>query len=404
MSLSTETAPEETAPEIAWPLTRGCPFAPPAAYSGLRDAPPGKVRLPGGETAWLVTRHEDVRRALAEPEFSSDDSKPGFVGRIDLPPDRNMNSFWRMDPPEHGHQRHMVMTEFTAHRIKELRPRIQELVDDLLDKLERLPRPLDLFAEFCLPLPTLVIARLLGVPEADYRMFSEQSRACLALDAPEKAFEAYQAITAYLDRLCDEKQREPQDDLISRLVHDYVLKGELAREDLVPLVRLVLIAGYETTTNQIALSALTLLKEPHILAALREDPERITPFVEESLRFWSVSHDNILRMISRDVEVNGVWLREGDMVVVAIPSANHDETVFPDPERFDLERDAKGHVAFGFGTHLCPGAPLARREIELAITSLFARFPDIRLVGDPQELSYRDNSLVYGLNALPVTW
>ncbi|MFE9449933.1 cytochrome P450 [Streptomyces sp. NPDC006739] len=396
--------PDNAIQDISWPLTRTCPMAPPAAYAELRQGPPRKVNLPDGGWAWLVTKYEDVRQALMDPRFSSDDTKPGFRGRIQLPPDRNMNSFWRMDEPEHGKQRHMVMTEFTARRIKELRPRIQELVDDLLDKLERLPRPLDLFTEFCLPLPTLVIARLLGVPESDYLTFSEQSRLCLALDAPDKALAAYQDMTAYLHRLCEEKEREPKDDLISRLITDHVLTGELAREDLVPLVRLVLIAGYETTTNQIALSVLSLLTDAELRATLRDDPEKILPFIEESLRFWSVSHDNILRLVDTDMEFGGARMHKGEAVIVAIPSANHDPSVYDEPSRFDISRDTQKHVAFGHGTHLCPGAPLARREIEMAITSLFARFPDIRLVGDPEKLSFRDLSLVYGLNELPVTW
>ncbi|OOV21834.1 cytochrome P450 [Streptomyces avermitilis] len=390
--------------DVSWPLARTCPMAPPPAYGELRRNPPRKVNLPDGGWAWLVTKYADVRQALMDPRFSSDDTKPGFRGRIQLPPDRNMNSFWRMDEPEHGKQRHMVMTEFTARRIKELRPRIQELVDDLLDRLEQLPRPLDLFTEFCLPLPTLVIARLLGVPEGDYLTFSEQSRLCLALDAPDKALAAYQDMTAYLHRLAEKKERNPADDLISRLITDHVLTGELAREDLVPLIRLVLIAGYETTTNQIALSVLSLLTEPGLLAALQEAPERIHPFIEESLRFWSVSHDNILRLVDADMDFGGVRMSKGEAVIVAIPSANHDPSVYDEPGRFDMDRDVQKHVAFGHGTHLCPGAPLARREIEMAITSLFARFPDIRLVGATDDLAFRNESLVYGLNELPVTW
>lgn len=388
----------------SWPLDRGCPASPPAAYTELRRSAPGKVELPDGGWAWLITRHDDVRQALVDPRFSSDDSKPGFRGRIQLPPDRNMNSFWRMDEPEHGHQRHMVMPEFTARRIKELRPRIQELVDELLDRLEGLPKPLDLFAEFCLPLPTLVIARLLGVPQEDYRQFSEQSRLCLALDNPGAALTAYQDMTAYLHGLAEQKEKEPADDLISRLISEHVLTGELAREDLVPLIRLILIAGYETTTNQIALSVLTLLTEPHIRTAVEADPAVLPVFVEESLRFWSVSHDNILRLVDEDMEFSGTAMRKGDLVLVAIPSANHDESAFPDPGTFRLDRGDNRHLAFGFGGHLCPGAPLARREIEVAVTSLFNRFPGLRLVGDIAELPFRDHSLVYGLNALPATW
>ncbi|MBV2357579.1 cytochrome P450 [Streptomyces sp. J2-1] len=379
-------------------------MAPPPAYTELRETPPRRVNLPDGGWAWLITRHEDVRQALMDPRFSSDDTKPGFRHRIQLPPERNMNSFWRMDEPEHGTQRHMVMTEFTARRIKEVRPRIQELVDELLDGVANLPQPVDLYTEFCLPLPTLVIARLLGVPEQDYLTFSEQSRLCLGLGAPEKALAAYQEMNAYLHRLADEKEREPADDLISRLIHDHVLTGALDRDDLVPLVRLILIGGFETTVNQIALSVLTLLTDPAARAALVADPEKMRPFIEESLRFWSVSHDNILRIVDADMEFAGVRMSVGDPVVVAIPAANHDPAVYDEPARFDIERDARKHLAFGHGAHLCPGAPLARREIETALSTLLARFPGLTLAADPNDLPYRHQSLVYGLTSLPVTW
>ncbi|GGO59767.1 MULTISPECIES: cytochrome P450 [Streptomyces] len=387
----------------AYPMTRQCPMSPPPTYAELREQGPAKVDLPDGGWAWLLTSYDDVRQAMNDPRFSSDDEKMGRA-RTELPPNENLNSFWRMDEPEHGRQRHMMMTEFTAKRIKEWRPRIQKLVDELLDRLETLPRPLDLYSEFALALPTQVIAQLLGVPQQDYRTFAEQSRTILSLDKPEESWAAYYEMNAYLNRLIASREREPQDDLISRLITDRVQSGELSREDLLPMVRFILVSGYETTTSQIALSALTLMTNPEVRAQLIEDPERITAFVEESLRFWSVSQDNVLRVVDQDMTFSGTAMTAGELVILAVPAANHDAKAFPDPERFDLERGDNRHVAFGFGTHLCAGASLARREVEIAITSLLSRLPDIRLVGKIDDLTFRQKSLVYGLERLPVTW
>ncbi len=387
----------------AYPMTRQCPMAPPPAYTTLRGQGPTKVDLPDGGWAWLITSYDDVRQAMNDPRLSSDDTKMARA-RTQLPPNENLNSFWRTDEPEHGRLRHMMMTEFTAHRIKEWRPRIQALVDELLDHLEELPRPVDLYSEFALALPTQVIAQLLGVPQKDYRQFAQQSRTILSLDRPEESWAAYYEMNDYLNRLIEEREREPADDLISRLIVDRVKTGELDRDELLPMVRFILVSGFETTTSQIALSALTLMTNPEVRRQLIEEPERITAFVEESLRFWSVSQDNILRVVDQDMEFAGTAMSVGELVVLAIPSANHDERAFPDPERFDLDRGDNRHVAFGFGTHLCAGASLARREVDIAITSLLARFPDMRLAVDVDELTFRQKSLVYGLENLPVTW
>ncbi|MFE7468864.1 cytochrome P450 [Streptomyces sp. NPDC057499] len=388
---------------LAWPMPRQCPMAPPAEYSGLRKNPPSRANLPDGGRAWLLTSYDDVRTALNDPRFSSDDDKMGHA-RTQLPDDRNINTFWRMDEPEHGRLRHMVMTEFTARRIKDWRPRIQNLVDGLLDRLGGLPRPADLYSEFCLPVPTQVIAMLLGVPQEDYRTFAVQSRKILTLDKPEESWAAYREMNDYLELLIEKKEREPQDDLTSRLIVDRMRTGEITKDDLLSMIRFLLVAGYETTTSQITLSALTLMTRPDIRKQLIEDPQRITAFVEESLRFWSVSQDNILRVVDQDMEFAGVQMSVGELVVLVLPSANHDERVFPDPADFSLDRGENRHVSFGFGTHLCPGAPLARREVEIAITSLIARFPDLSLVGSPEDLPFRHQSLVYGVEHLPVTW
>ncbi|KUF19270.1 MULTISPECIES: cytochrome P450 [Streptomyces] len=387
----------------AYPMARQCPMAPPAQYAELREQGPVKVDMPDGGWAWLLTSYADVRQAMNDPRFSSDDDKMNRK-RTELPPGHDLNSFWRKDEPEHGRLRHMMMTEFTAKRIKEWRPRIEALVEQLLDRLETLPRPLDLYSEFCLALPTQVIAQLLGVPPQDYRLFAQQSRDCLSLDDPSKSWAAFNDMNDYLNKLIEEKEHDPKDDLISRLLHERVLTGELDRKDLLPMVRFILVSGFETTTSQITLSSLTLMTNPDVRLKLAAEPERITAFVEESLRFWSVSQDNILRVVDQDMEFSGTRMSVGDLAVLAIPSANHDGNAFPDPERFDLDRGENRHVAFGFGTHLCAGASLARREVEIAIPALFDRYPNLRLAGDFDDLNFRQESLVYGVEKLLVTW
>ncbi|WP_327067882.1 cytochrome P450 [Kitasatospora sp. NBC_01302] len=388
----------------AWPMPRSCPYSPPDAYRALRDQPPLKVRIRDGE-AWLVTRHDQVRQVLTDPRFSADDQQPGFPIRIQLPPEPGVMSFNRMDDPEHGRLRRMAMTEFTARRTRAMRPEVELLVDRLLDELAAGPRPVDLVDNFAVRLPSLVIARMLGVPEEDEHAFTEQSRTILSQEASgEEILAAFVEMSQYLDRLTTQKERDPQDDMLSRLAQRYVATGELTHQELVAMGRFFLVAGHETTAHQISLSVLSLLRDPEQLAHLREDPELFRPAVDELLRYWSISQDNQVRAAIEDVELGGARIAKGEGVIVAIPSANHDESVFPDAHRLDVRRDARAHIAFGHGPHLCPGAPLARMELEVCLRALFTRFPTLRLAVDEAKVDFRENTIVYGLNQLPVTW
>ncbi|MEW9532091.1 cytochrome P450 [Microbispora sp. NPDC049125] len=389
---------------LDWPLPRTSIDSPPAALAELRQGPPCKVRLRDDQYAWLITRHADVKQALNDSRLSVDDQNPGFPNRLLLKLEPRIQSFWRMDPPEHSRLRKMVMVEFTAHRVAAMRPQIQQTVDALLDEVERLPRPFDLYQSFALPLPCAVIGRIFGVPGEDMADFQRHSNALLNQEAPEEAFASYIATTQYLDRLCGERDLAPQDDLISRLVTDYMRPGLLSREDLVAMVRLMLVAGHETTANQIALSLLTLLRRPELAASLREDPSTVRPLVEELLRFWSIPQDNVVRVAATDLEIGGVPIPAGDGVIISIPAANHDEAVFPRAAEFDPSRDTRAHLAFGHGVHHCPGGPLAALELELALLRVAERFPDMRLAVPAEEVPFRTSSLVYGLHELPVTW
>ncbi|MDN3265726.1 cytochrome P450 [Streptomyces sp. CSDS2] len=400
---------DSTAPLFDWPMARSCPYAPPDLYAEMRQGPPVKVRV-GAETAWLVTRYDHVRAVLTDHRFSSDDQLPGFPVRVPLPPEPRVMSFFRMDGPEHSRLRRMAQTEFTARRTRALRPVVDALVARLLDDIEAGPRPVDIVQEYALALPALVIARLFGVPDEEQGEFTRRSRTILTPDGdPDEAYAAFVAMTEYLDHLATERRRSPRDDLLSRLATRYVATGELTHEDLVAIARLFLVAGHETTANQIALSVLSLLRAPDQLAELKERPELYTQAVEESLRYWSIAQDNQVRVAVADVELGGATIAAGEGVVLALPAANHDERVFTDPARFDIHRgDAGRHIAFGHGAHLCPGAPLARMEIVVALRELFTRFPTLRLAGyaaDGTDVPFRHgHTIVYGLEALYVTW
>ncbi|GHE15611.1 cytochrome P450 [Streptomyces alanosinicus] len=390
---------------LDWPMPRSCPMLPPDRYAQLRSVPPQQVRLDDGTLAWIVSRYQDVREAMMNPALSVDNTLPGFPQRLPIPPVPRAQSFMRMDPPEHTRLRRMVMPELNKAAAKSYWPMVQDLVDGLLDTLSGQPHPVDLLPTFAFPIPALTIARILGVPDEDADVFQKQTMALTTCDPGSDAgAEAFGSLMAYLDDLVRSKEAEPADDMISRLVRRYVATGELVHEDLVAMVFLVLVAGFETTANQITLSVLMLLRQPQHAQAMLRGPEELDRTIDELLRYWSIPQDNQVRVAARDTELGGVPVRAGEGVVFAIPAANHDECVFPDAARFDPGRDARSHLAFGHGAHYCPGAPLAKMELQIALPALFRRFPGLRLAGDFADLSFRHDTVVYGLDALPVTW
>lgn len=390
---------------LEFPMARRCPMAPPEQYAELRKAPPQRVALHDGTWAWIITRHEDVRLALTDSRLSLDYRNPGLPQRMPVPSEPRGMSFWRMDEPEHGRLRQMVAPEFTAHAVKKLRPMIEQLVDEQLDLLLAGPRPVDLVEAFALPLPCLVVARIFGVPDEDLDFFSQVTQGVLAVDAHlQVGHDSYTEMSSYLDRLIRQRTADPRDDLLSRLARDYVVPGELDHEDLVAMARLVLVAGHEIIANQIALSVIALLRHPDQLAELRADPALVPGAVEELLRFWSVPEDNIVRVAAEDIVLGGAAIAKGEALILAFPAANHDEDVFPGAARLDIHRDASKHITFGIGPHHCPGGPLTLLELEIVLSKLFARLPELRLAVDFDDLEFRFPALVYGVRKLPVTW
>jgi cytochrome P450 len=388
----------------------GCPFDPPPALRALRtEAPLAKVRLWDGSTPWLVTRHADQRALLADPRISADVRRTGYphVNAGSLERRQQARTFISMDDPEHARLRRMVTAPFAIKRVEALRPAIQRIVDRLIDDMLAGPKPVDLVQAFALPVPSLVICELLGVPYADHEFFQRNSKILINRNQPPEAVrKAQDNLIGYLDRLVGEKLADPADDLLSRLAVEQVGGGELARRDLAMMGMLLLVAGHETTANMIALGTLALLENPGQFAALRDtdDPKLIAGAVEELLRYLTIVHSGRRRVALADIEVGGQVIHAGDGVIMATDAADRDEEVFADPDRLDVHRDARGHVAFGFGVHQCLGQPLARVELQVVYGTLYRRIPNLRAAVALDQVPFKHDGLVYGVYELPVTW
>jgi cytochrome P450 len=389
-------------------MQRTCPFSPPAEYGELREATPiTRALLPSGRHAWLVTRHADVRAVLTDPRFSSDRRHPDFPRLIKFPqPSLNFTpSLIGMDPPEHGPARRAVVGEFTVKRIQALRPRIQEIVDDCIDAMLAGPRPTDLVQALSLPVPSLVICELLGVPYADHEFFQSRSKLLFSrTTSPQARQVGIDELRSYLDDLVTGKEREPSEDLLGRQV---LRQRQTATEDhaaLVSLAFLLLIAGHETTANMISLGTVALLENPEQLTIIRADPGKTPAAVEELLRYFTIVDTATSRLALEDVELGGVHIRAGEGVIALGNAANRDPEAFDDPDALDVERGARHHVAFGFGAHQCLGQNLARTELQIVFDTLFQRIPELRLATTVGNLPFKDDVVIYGLHALPVTW
>jgi cytochrome P450 len=394
-----------------FPIDRADPLEPPPDVAALRaEAPVTQVALPTDGWAWLVTRHADVRQVLRDPVFSADMTRPGFPLLRQIPRQVEQprgGAFIRMDPPEHTRYRRMLTKEFMIRAVQRLEPVIEGTVDRFLDGMAEAGPPADLVEAFALPVPSMVICHMLGVPYADHEFFQSRSRTLLARDSdPDEVQRAADELQAYLDRLVATKEADPQgaDDLLGRLIAERLPTGELSHDDVVGVAMLLLIAGHETTANMIGLGTLVLLQHPHQFAALREDPGLAAAAVEELLRYLTIVHTGLPRVATADTEVGGQRIRAGEGVIAFLASANRDEEVFSDPAQFDIQRDAQSHVAFGFGVHQCLGQPLARAELRAALPALARRLPTLELAVPVSDVPFRHDMFIYGVHRLPVTW
>jgi cytochrome P450 len=395
--------------EPTYPMARTCPFDPPAELAQLRaEEPVTRIRLWDGSSPWLVTRYEDVRSLLADPRVSADTDQSGYPFQSPGLRARRQasRSFIGMDDPDHARYRKMVISDFTVRGTESLRPLVEKIVNDLLDAMERGPRPVDLVEAFALPLPSMVICHMLGVPYADHDFFQEHSRALLDTSADvQVSLRANDELREYLTGLIAKKEAEPSDDILGRLAQRFVLTGELSRYEAVSMALLLLVAGHETTANMIGFGTLTLLQHPEQAAEVRDgDAVVVKSAVEELLRLLTVVHTGRRRVALEDIEIGGVSIRAGEGIIAAGESANRDSAVFEAPDELDIHRGSNHHVAFGFGVHQCLGQPLARLELQVAYPALLRRFPDLHLAVPLEEIRYRDKMVVYGVQALPVSW
>jgi cytochrome P450 len=386
---------------------RVCPFH--GEGSTTEPGPMTRVTLRSGQEVWAASRHADVRAVLTDPAFSSDRTAPNFpnpTGRRVRRDGAFKPTLINLDPPEHGPARRAVLGEFTVKRLAALGPRIQEIVDEHLDAmLANESRTADLVAEFALPVPSLVICELLGVPYADHDFFQSASKTLLSQKSTaEQAKAAADALRGYLDKLVTLKEADPTDDLIGRQILKHREEGTEDHEALVSLSVLLLIAGHETTANMISLGTVALLQRPDQLAALRTDPSKTPAAVEELLREFTIAEFVTSRVAARDTVVGGVEVKAGEGVLTLGNAANHDPDVFEDPERIDIDRGARNHIAFGYGAHQCLGQNLARVELRVVFDTLFRRVPTLTLAAPISELPFKDDATVYGLHSLPVSW
>lgn len=378
-----------------------------AVYDRLRDtAPVHRIAGTDGNPAWLVTRYDDVREALANPLLSLDKrhALPGSYQGLALPPALDANLL-NMDPPDHTRIRRMVVRAFTPRRIEQLRTPVRETADRLLDALGT-HGGTDLVAAYAAPLPITVICDLLGIPDEHRRDFRVWTDVLVAPDParPSAAKEAVVAMLGFFTQLLAAKRKEPADDLLSDLIAVRDEGDRLTEDELMSLVFLILFAGYENTVQLIGNAVLGLLTHPDQLAALRATPDRLPATVEEFARHEGPALLAIRRFPVEDVTIGGVTVAAGETVLLSLSAANRDPRRFPDPGRLDLGRDASGHLALGHGIHYCLGAPLARLETEIALSALLERLPDLALDADPAELRWRPSLRARGLLALPVTY
>ncbi len=408
------TQPEEL--NLNSPTFKANPYP---AFAQLRSHDPvHQIPMPGGRTAWLITRYEDADDVLKDQRFVKDlrhalspeelaQRFPQAQMQAQAQPVHNFlnRHMLTSDPPDHTRLRALVNISFTPRLVEQWRERIQAITNELLDAVQD-KGEMDLIEEFAFPLPIIVITEMLGVPSDDRMKFRKWSNMVVEAAGNPEAFQQARAHLAdfrdYLHKLIDEKRGHPSDDLLGKLIQAEAEGDKLSEDELIAMVFLLLIAGHETTLNLIGNGVLALLLHPDQMEKLKQDPSLIKAAIEEFLRYQGPLLTATQRWASEDVEIDGKLIRRGDSVLVVLASANRDSEEFADPEELDITRQENRHLAFGKGIHYCLGAPLARLEGQIAIGTLIHRMPNLRLNADPQTLIWRPGMLLMGLSKLPV--
>lgn len=395
-------------PSTRFPFRRVDPMQPPPQYAQARATQPVlPVTLWNGRRAWLLTRYEDVRSVVTDARFSGEFANPDFptVTEARVVVDKQERAFVGMDNPRHDHYRRMFTKEFSTRRMVALRPKMTAIANRLIDELMAQPQPADLVPSVAIPFPSLVMCDLVGSPYEDHRFIIE----CAAgrhglLQTPAQAEQKARELVDYFMRLILRKEQAPGDDMVSRIIDEYVRPGTLSREDFAEIGAMILRAGHDTTTNMIGLGTLILLNHPDQASALRDQPDLVPGAVEELLRYVSPVQFSPRRVALEDVAIGGVVIRKGDGVFALNPAANRDPQAFPDPDTFNVHRDASHHVAFGFGIHQCLGQILARTELQVVFPLLLQRMPKLRVAANDGEIRFKDDMQIYGVHNLPVAW
>nr|AXL05736.1 cytochrome P450 [uncultured bacterium] len=389
--------------EVPW--ARIDKFDPPSVFETLREERPiARMIYPDGHVGWIVSSYELVREVLSDPRFSHSCEIGHFPvthqGQV-LPTHPLIpGMFIHMDPPEHTRYRKLLTGEFTVRRASRLTPRVEAVAAEQIDVMRAHGAPADLVTTFAKPLVLRVLSEMVGLPYDESDRYLPAVHLLHDAEAdPAEAAVAYAQAGAFFDEIIERKREQPGDDLISALVNE-----DLTGEELRNMVTLMLFAGYETTESALAVGVFALLHHTEQLAALRADPTKLDGTIEELLRYLTINQYHTYRTALEDLKLNGEVIKQGDTVTVSLPSANRDPAKFGCPEKFDIDRETSGHVAFGFGVHQCLGQNLARIELRVGLSALLRAFPDLRLAVAADEVPLRLKGSVFAVGNLPVSW
>ncbi|CAL9487129.1 cytochrome P450 [Streptomyces atacamensis] len=403
-----ETGGEAETEAKTFPYQRACPFSPPPEYTEMVQEDVSQVTLTGsGLRIWTVTGYHTIRRLLTDPRVSASRKHANFPFYFIAPPEfRTETSFIGYDGQEHVNTRRKAALTFTSRQVRKLRPRIEEIVDEHIDKMLSMSPPVDMHRVFSLAVPMTVICELLGIPQDKHDFFIKHGTALLGgHSSAEERQAAIVEVNAYVDDLIQLKKREPGDDLLSRAMADYASSGEeYTDRDLFNMVRLLMNGGHETTASQISLGTACLLENPDQLEQLKADPDLVKPAVDELIRIATIGDTAVPRVALDDIEIGGKVIRKGDGILCLGMAANRDPEVFPEPDKVILSRGSRKHLGFGHGVHHCIGADLARLELEIVWSRLFHRIPTLRLAKPFLEIPRKEGAVIYGLWELPVAW
>ncbi len=364
------------------------------------QTPVSKLPIPFGVNVWLVTGYEEAKTVLADARNYSNDFA-NLVGEHGASPSHSPGGLGFADPPEHTRLRKLLTPEFTMRRLSRLTPGIEAIIEQQLDAMAEVDGPVDLVEYFALPIPSLVICELLGVPYDDRDDFQRLSMARFDLFGGATAsLGAISESLAYLTDVVKKQRAEPGDGLLGMIIKEH--GDDISDQELAGLADGVLTGGFETTASMLALGALVLLRDPAAFKLVHDDDTAIHGFVEEVLRYLTVVQVAFPRFARADVEIAGEQIHKGDVVIVSLSGGDRDPALGTNLDVVDPHRAPTSHLAFGHGVHRCIGAELARMELRAAYPALVRRFPAMRLAGPAEELNYRKVSIVYGVETLPV--